>query len=166
MDHQYSIYAGLLVLSALLNLRQPNMLALVAVTALYLLVFPSVLDIMFPAAEDIPQTWMWYIFLAVVELSFAISAIALCCGAASYGMVALSSWIIISHVMGAFAYVSDGPFYDIYPIAQISGEVCQIVLTIVLSGPCMWIMTALAGKKKKRSRGDNGNKYRLAPGAV
>jgi hypothetical protein len=162
MELQYQIYAGLLLFAALLNIRQLPMLALVAVTALYLLVFPSLLSYLYPV--EVPDTVYWYGLMGVVELSFLISALSLCCGIASYAIASLSAWNIVAHGLGAWAYLQDGPFYDIYPIALSSGEICQIIATIILAKPSMIVLERVATRLKRRRRG--GQYKYLAPGAV
>jgi hypothetical protein len=161
VELQYQIYAGLLFLSALLNIRRLDMLALIAVTALYLIIFPAALAALYPT--EVPDTVYWYGLMAIVEFSFLISALSLCCGAASYLVATLSGWNIVAHGLGAWAYLHNGPFYDIYPIALTSGEICQVLATIVLSKPIM-LLIEKAATRFKRSRCKSGRKrYQFSP---
>jgi len=153
VDLQQQIYGVLLLIAAILNIRQPKMLALTAVSALYLLVLPLFLQYLFPV--NLPDTVIWYWFLAVVELSYLISAIALCCGPASQAIAAICGWNILAHGMGAWAYSHDGPFYYVYPIALVTGEVCQILACLIMAKPCVRVLY-LASQKLKIGKNWDG----------
>jgi hypothetical protein len=146
LDLQYQIYAGLLFTAALLNIRQLNMLALTSVSALYLLVLPLFLEFLYPT--EVPDTAAWYGFLIVIEVSYMICAVALRCGLASWAIVAISGWNIVAHTMGAYAYLTDGPFYYLYPVVLTIGEICQLMACLIMSRPIMRLLYVASQKLK------------------
>lgn len=149
MDLQYTVYAVLLFIAAALNLAQPRMLALTGVTALYLIALPNIVDATF---QQLPDTVNWYVFLIIVEISYMISAVALRCGLASWAIVAISGWNILAHIMGASAYLSDGPFYYLYPVVLVIGEICQILACLFMSRPVMRLLYVASQKLKIGNR--------------
>lgn len=136
---------GILVIAGIVNIYQSRVLALVFVSAVFLLFLGNLL----PPPNVLQAVW----FKVLIETEFLFA----CCALLSFStagrvIAGFCAWNIIGHILGWVSYQNDLSIYSLYtPIIQ-AGEIAQ-TLALILFSPRI-INLAVWFRTKDRSHDD------------